>query len=242
MKRLLSAILPLLYLFFLFPTSRPLKVKADATFANSPYANSPSSYACILKEETYFYSEKNERSGLFTLPKTYFVKVLLSETDFTQIEYGERSANSQTLTGYCKTADLSFVDYTPSTPYLYKTFDITYSIEGATGAPFLTQITKTCVYYGDYKIGSATYAYVLQEGKFGYLPLPNGFSYSENTEYYDRLQDQPTSAPSEEKKEPTKTKSSPVQTTILILLCILIPLLAAIILKSPRRPPYDPEE
>ncbi len=232
MKRLLSAILPLLYLLFLFPTPRLFSAQAEATV----------SYACILQEETYFYSEKNERSGLFTLPKTYFVKVLSTETDYTQIEYGEHGADSQILTGYCKTSELTFVDYIPTKPYLYKTFEITYKIEGATGAPFLTQITKTCTYYGDYKIGSETYAYVLQEGKFGYLPRPNGFSYSENGEYYERLQDQPTSAPSDEKKDPKKSSSTPVQTTILILLCILIPLLAAIILKSPRRQPYDSEE
>ncbi len=233
MKRLLlSAIAPLLYLFFLFP-ALPVRVAV---------AETTSSYACVLGDETYFYSDKTERKGLFTLPKSYFVKVLEVATDYCKVEYGENAADSQTLTGYCKTAELTFVDYTPTKPYLYKTFEVTYTLDGATGAPFLTQITKSCAYYGDYKIGSETYCYVLQDGAFGYLPRPDSFSYPENGEYYEHLQDQTTSAPSGENKESSKSSSSPVQTTILILLCLLVPLLAAILLRSPRRQPYDPEE
>jgi hypothetical protein len=197
-------------------------------------------YACVLSDTAYFYADASDRRGLFTLPKTYFVKILSVDTEYTKIEYGTNANGMQALIGYVKTHDLTFVDYIPTTPYLLRSFDVTYKIDGNTGAPFLTEITLTCTYYGDYKIGSDTYAYVLQEGRFGYLPRPTDFYYPENTEYFDRLEaDSPNSEPT---NRPAPTGNTALQTTILILLCLLVPILAALILKSPRRAPYDDEQ
>ncbi len=238
MKKLLSVFLPLLYLFnILLSLAFPRRIFASAT-------TSESAYACVLQDDVFFYSDQLERKGLFILPKTYFVKILSHGEIFCQVEYGAATANSKTLVGYCKTDELEFVTYTPDRPYLTQTLDITYKIDGMTGAPFLTSYTVTCAYYGNYAVGSELYAYVLQNDKFGYLPLPTGFTYPENSEYYDKLaaETPDETPPAEEPAAPKKESGNPVQTAILILLCVLIPILAALIVRPNKKAPVDPEE
>ena len=269
MKRfILAALPPLLYLLSCLCTAFPIfgqaefrASKAAPELSESPAASrtvamqtvamqtvaaqadeSAQGYACVLTDDVYFYADKSERKGLFLLPKTYFVKLLSVDADYCQVEYGSLNAATKPLIGYCKTETLTFVEYVPNTPYFLQTFDVTYKLDGLTSAPFLTEITKTCAYYGNYIVGSTIYCYVLQDGKYGYVPMPDAFYIPENREYYDRLK-------TDEKEEETKTEQpqkqssgSPIQTAILILLCVLIPVLAALILKPSRTPAFDPDE
>ena len=195
------------------------------------------SYACIL-ENAYFYAEEKDTEGLFLLPKTYYVKLLSYGEDYCKIEYGD--SGMRPLTGYAKTSLLTFVPYQPARPYLSYTFEIKYTIgnDTFTNSGFLTEITATCVYYGDYELGSKTYCYVLRGEEFGYVPKPYSLSYEENGEYAAYL----TSLQPETKEETDNKKSSPAQVAILIALCLLVPVLAALILKPPRRPPYETDE
>ena len=144
------------------------------------------------------------------------------------------------LTGYAKTSLLTFVPYQPVRPYLSYSFEVHYTIDNATAANsgFLTQITATCVYYGDYEMGSKTYCYVLRGEEFGYVPKPISLSYEENGEYAAYL----SSLQPEAKEETEQKKSSPAQVAILVAVCLLVPVLAALILKPPRRPPYETDE
>ena len=119
-----------------------------------------------------------------------------------------------------------------------------YTIEDAeTGnSSFLTEITLSCVYYGDYRVGSETYCYVLRGEEFGYIPKPSGFSYDPNTEYADYLSSlSPPSSDSSEEPLPTNG-ASPMQIAILIVICLLVPVLAALILKPPKKPTFDVED
>ena len=50
-------------------------------------AQTEPSYACILTDDVYFYASENESGGLFTLPRTYYVKVLSVSEPFTHVEY-----------------------------------------------------------------------------------------------------------------------------------------------------------
>lgn len=237
-KFILSVFLPLLlFLSASFPVFQPpLSATADA----SPTTGS---YACVLNENTYFYSTRDEKRGLFLLPTTYFVKVLSVEPDFCKIEYLYDDTNVKKLTGYAKTSELTFVDYVPTRPYLYHLFNVRYTIEGgfSNDDTFLNEITVTCAYYGDYKIGSETYCYVLRGDSFGYIPKPADLYIEPNAEYADRLSsEQPTVDP----QPPTQDQEGmpPAQIAILIVLCLLVPVLAALILKPPKRPPYETDE
>ncbi len=200
-------------------------------------------YACILKENTFFYATPDENEGLFLLPTTYYVKLLRYGERYSQVEYLQDDDHSKKLVGYVQTDKLTFVDYAPKTPYFRYEFTLSYRIEEAdlSAKGFLDEITFTCAYYGDYKIGSKTYCYVLRGETFGYVPKPSDLTVPENTEYADYLAQQtpPTPPPDETPSIEGEGDASPMQIAILVALCLLVPVLSALILKPPKRPPYD---
>lgn len=227
----------------------PLAVKtAFAASAETPppYPSYPAAgdYACVLSGDTFLYSAADGRKGLFLLPKSYYVRLIEYGSDYCKVEYQRNESDAKRVVGYAKTAELTFVDYVPVRPYLYYVFDVTYTIEDAEteDSSFLTQITLSCVYYGDYRVGSELYCYVLRGDEFGYIPKPLGVSYEKNTEYEDYLAS--LTPPQPEKPEPSvdENAASPTQIAILIAICLLVPVLAAMILKPPRRPLYETEE
>ncbi len=223
----------------------PLFPKRREPFALSARADdppAPASYACILHEDTFFYATADESKGLFLLPVTYYVKLLEYGESYCRVEYLYDDSGVKKVTGFVKTSLLTFVDYIPKIPYYYYSFSLSYRIEEPVSgnADFLDEITVNCTYYGDYKVGSKTYCYVLRGESFGYVPKPAGFTVLENVEYAEY---QASLAPpkQEESSPPEDKQSSPAQIAILIALCLLVPVLAALILKPPRRPPYDVE-
>lgn len=239
-----NALLALIYCI-LFLLGALLPPRALSSVQNASAAETPvsGSYACVLSE-AFFYSAPDERRGLFLLPKTYFVRLVEYGESYCKIEYLTDDTDTKKLTGYAKTETLSFVDFTPTRPYLYYFFDVRYRIDGSEEDEdnFLTEITLTCTYYGDYTIGSETYCYVLRGDEFGYIPKPASLSYEENPEYADYIASLSASPPTDDPEQTASRSSSPAQIAILIALCLLVPVLAALILKPPRRPPYEQEE
>ena len=199
-------------------------------------------YACILSDGSYLYASSNERSGLFILPKTYYVKALEIGEPFTKVEYGTDGEHGEKITGYCKTSELTFVDYVPRVPYFQATFDVKYKIEDSDKSyPFLTEITVTCRYFGEYPIGSETFCYVYRGDSFGYVPLPDGFTVPENTEYAEK---QKAEEQTKQEEEIPKTEESlpPSQIVTIVLLCLLAPILATLILRPTRKPDLYEED
>ena len=240
MKKLIfSALAAFLYfLYALFPLAAPVPAQADESASSGEYA-------CILGDSTFFYTAKDETKGLFLLPKTYFVKVLETSPDYCKIEYLYDDANVKKLVGYARTSELTFVDYTPQRPYLYRLFEVRYRLEDSFSddSSFLSEITVTCAYYGDYRIGSKTYCYILRGDSFGYIPKPADLTYDENTEYEERLSQNVSGETTDSTDDEEQSGStSPAQIAILSALCLLVPVLAALILKPPRRPPYEQED
>lgn len=239
-KCILCALLPILCFltFFAFP------LRTHTASAQTQTTPSAGGYACILTDSTYFYATRDEKRGVFLLPKTYFVKVLDVSDDFCKIEYLYDDTYAKKLVGYAKTQELTFVDFIPEHPYLYYLIEVSYHIgeENGLNDGFLNNLVVTCTYYGDFKIGSETYCYVLRGDEFGYIPKPTNLSYVENTEYQDHLTPAPTPEPPQADTATPEPTSSPAQIAILIALCILVPLLAALILKPPHRPPYESDD
>ena len=202
-------------------------------------------YACILTPDVFFYAQRDEKSGLFLLPDSYYVKVLDVSPDFCKIEYLYDDTHVQKLVGYAKTSQLTFVPYVPKRPYLYRLFDLHYKIENAisVSSSVLNEIIITCAYYGDYTVGSQTYCYVLREGTFGYVPKPADFTVERNTEYNEWLEStQPTDQPSETPAPQEEPTSSPAQIALLVAVCLLVPMLAAFLFRSPKHhTPYEEE-
>lgn len=239
MKKFILALLPLLYFLYTLLPVFPPAATAQADVLSQPVAGG---YACVLTDSVFFYTEKNDKRGLFLLPKSYFVKILEPGNEFCKVEYLYDDSYVKKLVGYAKTNELSFVDYVPKRPYLYRIFDVSYTLDDAlAGEEFLDQITVTCAYYGDYTVGSETYCYVLRGDAFGYIPKPQNFYFEENTEYADNLAPTPDDS-AEDSSSSQSSDSNPAQIAILVALCLLVPALAALILKPPRRPPYEQEE
>lgn len=254
---LLRASTPFLVFLFLFLSAFTPYLRANArlpftnptVMATAESSSAPSSlptagdYACILSDDVFLYSSTDDRKGLFLLPKSYYVRLIEYRYDYCKVEYQRNEGDAQRVVGYAKTEELTFVDYLPARPYLYYVFDVTYTIEDAElgDSSFLTEITLSCVYYGDYRVGSELYCYVLRGDVFGYIPKPFELSYDENTEYEEYLASK-TPPPIEEEPPSVENGASPVQIAILIVICLLVPVLAALILKPPRRPSYETED
>lgn len=203
-------------------------------------------YACILGENTYLYETERDARGLFILPQSYYVKVLDEGETYAYAEYLADGAYTKPVRGYCKKEELTVVDYVPQNPYLYKSFTVTYTIPDdpfAGDEDFLSSVTMHCGYYGDYKIGSKTYCYVLQDGKFGYLPKPTDLTWSKNTEYEEHTApDEPTETPAASSQGEKSNGVNPAQIAVLVLLVLLIPVVATLVLKNNRNRPYDDPE
>ena len=227
MKKFLFAALALVIALFSFAVP-PNRINVHAQTGG---------YACVLTDNAYFYADREQSRGLFVFPKTYYVKIVETQTDYCKVEYLYDDAYVQKLTGYMKTEDLTFVDYVPKRPYLYRLMEIRYTLANTPDDDgFLTELTATCAYYGDYPVGTQTYCYVLRGSQFGYVPKPTGFTYDVNTEYEETFTPQP-----EPSQPQPQGENNAAQIAILIVLCLLVPALAALILKPPRRPPYEQE-
>ena len=220
------------------PTAQ-ITTKATTYTTDQPTAQAilplPGDYACILSDDVFFYANADGRKGLFLLPQSYYVRLLEYHTDYCKVEY-QTDADAKRLVGYVATEKLTFVEYTHSRPYLYYVFDLRYKIEDTdhVDSAFLTEITISCIYYGDYVIGSERYCYVLRGEEFGYVPKPITLVYEDNEEYADYVASLlPPTEPEVEQEEETSNieKNSPAQIAILVAICLLVPILAALLLK-----------
>jgi len=237
-KRIFAFCALFLYVLLLFLSPKPLRLRTASADGDV--------YACVCQDNAFFYATKNENSGLFLLPQTYFVTILSVEGEYCRVEYLYDGEYTKKLTGYAKKEELTFVDFVPNEPYLRHLFEVRYTIDGSfsNDDAFLDQIVVTCAYYGDYKIGSKSYCYVLRGESFGYIPKPDGLYYQENTEYADYLAKlEEDAAASVEQDDGTKGEGmSAAQIAILVTLCLLVPILAALVLKTSKKNVYDIEE
>lgn len=188
-------------------------------------------YACVVEDNTYFYSSPSEENALFILPQSYYVKVLAKGTDYSYVQYLESLSSYQSVFGYCKTQELLFVDYIPLNPYLYYTYPVDFSVgeDNPLVEGTLSTLTYPCVYYGDYPVGTTRLAYVRLNGSFGYLPAPESLAYEKNTDYIEYVlsltpptvdpEPDPTPAPDPETSIPN---AFPLTTAkVVLFLCLL---------------------
>ncbi len=227
MKRFL--LLLLMLPFLLFP-SCPYTLLANAE--ESP------TYAVAASENVYLYKDKSDSSGLFILPHTYYVKVLSVEEPFCAVEYHTDEAPYKKVSGYCKKAELTFVDFVPERPFLKKEISVTYSLPESdfmpSGDGFLQSVSVDYLFYGEFPVGSARYAYVYGNGAFGYLPVTEKIAYERNTDYLKTdAEEMPPPA-----EDATDERAGISGTTIFFLVALGLSAVAIIILViRGKRPP-----
>lgn len=196
-------------------------------------------YAVADARDVYFYADRDEDSGLFLIPYTYYVKVLSLGDPFCAVEYLTDTPPYKKVTGYCKTSDLTFVDFVPERPYLTMTLSVTYVLPDppalATGD--LSEVTVEYAYYGEFPVGSAKYRYVYGNGKFGYLPADGELVYDLNTDYL-----QPSSGEADLPEQPQGGGLSGMQIFFLCALCVSVAAIAALVIRGKKAPAPAPEE
>ena len=238
MKQFILSVLLTIFTLYIPLTTPSASQSLKATAQTQLSLEESPQYACILTENVYLYASSNERSGLFLLPKTYYVKTLSIGADFTKVQYQTDGNGLRAITGYCKTSELTFVDYEPKTPYFHTFFNVTYKIADTDkNYPFLTEIIVECAYYGEYPIGTERYCYVLREDGFGYVPLPDDLPFVENVEYAERQAQAGVKDDSPQDSETTQSLP-PSQIATILILCLLAPILASLILRANKQPAH----
>lgn len=168
-----------LILSLCFPLFAPAPVRAEEN-PESGYG-----YARVTQEDVYLYSQPQAESGLFILPRTYFVKITGETGDYYRVEY-LTGTSATPVRGYCRTDDMEPVDYIPETPFLLYDTEVTFTV-GSADLPdgFFTEYTVPAAFYGTFYYGSSVYYYVNMNGEFGYVPASAcpPLDYPENTEH-----------------------------------------------------------
>lgn len=168
-----------LILSLYFPLFAPAPVRAEEN-PESGYG-----YARVTQEDVYLYSQPQAESGLFILPRTYFVKITGETGDYYRVEY-LTGTSATPVRGYCRTDDVEPVDYIPETPFLLYDTEVTFTV-GSADLPdgFFTEYTVPAAFYGTFYYGSSVYYYVNMNGEFGYVPASAcpPLDYPENTEH-----------------------------------------------------------
>lgn len=174
-------------------------------------------WARITKEGVYLYRSADESSGLFILPRSYFVKITGEAGSFYAAEYLSGEAGRTAVRGYVAADEVTLVDYTPSEPYLHYSVDVTFTAGEGAGLPggFITEYTLSAPFYGTFPFGSSTYYYVEIDGAFGYVPASacTALDYPLNTEH--------TQTPVPDPQPEEIPSESGLSTASIVLLCLL---------------------
>lgn len=194
-------------------------------------------FAVAADDDVYFYSQPDERSGLFLIPHTYYVQVLSDGEPFCRVSYLEDAPPYRKIEGYCLKNRLTFVDFLPERPFLKRQISATYSLTDGTPLPpngdVLQSIQVDYVYYGSYSVGSSLYYYVYGNEQFGYLPAEKELEYEHNSDYLSSVSgDTVDSTPLEK-----DGKLSGLQIFFICLLCVSAIAVAIFVLRGKRTPP-----
>ena len=141
-------------------------------------------YAVAETADVWFYKTESEEDKLFCIPRTYYVKIISRGQPYSLCEYLKDNAPYQKVLGYCLTDSLTFVDFIPQRPYLYREVTVEYVLPGAAlGDGKFAGKKETFVYYGTRYEGGQLYFYVGKNGEFDYIPASEELTFELNTDY-----------------------------------------------------------
>lgn len=160
--------------FLLLPAQKPLVSRAESEV-----------YAVAETSDVWLYRAENEEEKLFCIPRTYYVKVVSEGETFSFCEYLRDSTPYKKITGYCLTSALTFVDFTPRRPYLFRevTVEYVHPLTSSLGSGKFTSLKETFVYYGNRYEDGQLYFYVGKDGVYDYIPAAEEIEYELNTDY-----------------------------------------------------------
>lgn len=195
-------------------------------------------YAVAAHPDVWFYAAASESSRLFLIPYTYYVKIRSEGEIYTAVEYLTDDAPYKKVYGYCKTEELTFVDFIPERPYLRREITVSYSLPqaGNIGGGAFEKIERTFVYYGHRYEGAQLYFYVLSDGTFDYIPSDEELLFDYNTDYLEQTSGE------EEGVQPSEKGLSGVEIAVIVVACAAALAVAVFVLKGKRPPVPEHEE
>ncbi len=198
-------------------------------------------YARVEEAGVYLYRTASENTGLFVLPRTYFIRLTGESGDYYAVEYLSGMQGRSAVRGFCRKDEIVPVDYIPETPYLYYSVDVTFRTDGDAGLPagFITEYTVSAPYYGTFSFGSSTYYYVELNGAFGYVPAVacSALDYPLNTEHT-----QPPAETTEESLPEPQGLSAASIALIAVLCAAALGALFFLFRPAPKKAPPPEEE
>ena len=197
-----------------------------STVKHTVSAAEESGFAVAETADVWFYAEENEESKLFCLLRTYYVKILTKGGEFCAVEYLRDNPPYKKIRGYCKTNALTFVDFVPERPYLYREITVEYVLPGASlGNGSFAGYKCDFVYYGTRYDAGQLYFYVCREGTFDYIPADEELTFDLNTDYL----------PEEEEKTPKGNGLSVVEIVVICLVSAAVVVIAVFVARG-RKP------
>ncbi len=200
-------------------------------------------YAVAADTNVWFYAGESEERRLFLIPHTYYVRVLHEGEVYTAVEYLVDRAPYRKVMGYCRTDALTFVNFVPVRPYLFKEVTVSYRLPdgGGLSSESFADIERTFLYYGSrYEMGQLYY-YVLYGDEFGYIPATQEPEFDKNTDYLTVPDETPAGGETEPPAEsPSPSGPSVLQIVLICAVCAVAVGVAALVLRGKRHaPPPD---
>lgn len=203
-------------------------VTSPAASSRPLAAETSTRYAVAADGNVWFYSRADENSRLFRIPYTYYVRVTAEGEPYAAVEYSEDMGQYRKLSGYCRTDALTFVDFIPERPFLFKEITLLYTLPqaDALGGGKFSETERTFVYYGSRDEDGKLYYYVGADGEFDYVPAEGELSYDLNTDYL----------PSPSAEE-TESGLSPAGIAAICIACAAAVAVAVFVLRGKRPHP-----
>ncbi len=191
-------------------------------------------YAVAENPDVWFYREENEDTKLFCIPHTYYVKVISRGEKFTYCEYLKDNAPYRKIQGYCLTDSLTFVDFVPQRPYLFREVTVEYVLPGASlGEGKFNGLKETFVYYGTRYENGQLYFYVGKNGEFDYVPRDEELTFELNTDYL------PRESAEEDAKKNGEGGISAVQIVLITLASVAVLVIAVFVALGKKTVPPE---
>ena len=196
-------------------------------------AQRPYPFACVVTDDAVLYADASLSLARFTLPKSYFVKIVETAGEITRVTYFGESTSLPLIEGYVKTVCLKFVDYAVKDPYPNLTLsveadDVLFSDAAKTRPRCVLSKGSFASFVGEYEIGGEIYTYVYALGSVGYVKrssfseyeLPLHPDFVVETEQSYESADAAASSAAEQPKTDNVRSAAPSQVIIIALLIV----------------------
>ena len=133
-----------------------------------------SAYARIVTDDAELYADGSLTMSRFTIPKTYYVKVIEIGSDVTRVSYMGENTNLPLIEGYVKTVNLRFGDEPGASPYPLLTLtaisdDVLFADAEKQKPRCVISSGSAARYLGEKTVAGETLVYVYALGNVGYV-------------------------------------------------------------------------